>query len=263
MGLQLEIPPGRTLTVRGTKKVIRKVQRINATTHSYTVHIQMNANGQLCPTLPVVLYEPSDMPKRPRETLGDYENLQVYWSTSGKMGKDIAKDWMENVFLKHVAPNSLLILDSWNGYKEMMQMPEIQAKKLKIVTLPAKTTGRLQPADVYFNRPFKSLFRRICNKVRWRHNNFILSQRANLLSILDMLYYQCKAPRFQNLLKYAWYRAGFLKKHPDEFKTPIQYCLKFRGYMKCEAEACRNLCFFRCAYCGTHYCFKDILNHRH
>ena len=64
MGIQLEIPPGRTLTIRGTKKVIRKVQRTNATTHSYTVHIQLNASGRLPEKLPVVLYEPADMPKR-------------------------------------------------------------------------------------------------------------------------------------------------------------------------------------------------------
>lgn len=263
MGLQLEIPPGRTLTIRGTKKVIRRVQRVNATTHSYTVHIQLNASGKLSSKLPVVLYEPEDMPKRARETLDNYPNLHIYWSRSGLMGKEIAKMWMEEVFLKHVEKDSVLIIDSWTGYKEMMQMPQIPTKKLKIIQLPPKTTSRLQPADVYFNRPFKNMIRRVCNKVRWLHNDFILAIRANILVILDMLYNQFMAPRFENLLRYAWYRAGYTEDHPEEFKTPVQFCLGYRGYIKCESDSCPNLCFLRCAYCEKHYCFKDILNHRH
>lgn len=262
MGLQLEIPPGRTLTIRGTKKVIRKVQRVNATTHSYTVHIQLNSSGKLSPKLPVVLYEPSGLPKRARETFDNYQNLHIYSSKSGLMGSEIAKLWMGEVFLKNVEYDSVLIIDSWTGYKQMMQMPEITAKKLKIVQLPPKTTSRLQPADVYFNRPFKNLIRRVCNKVRWMHNDFILAKRENLLNILDMLYYQFKAPRFENLLKYAWYRAEYTQVHPEEFKTPVQFCLGFRGYVKCEADFCPNLCFLKCAYCERHYCFQDALEHR-
>lgn len=262
MGLQLEIPAGRTLTVRGTKKVTRRVQRTNATTHSYTVHIQLNASGKLSPKLPVVLYEPEGMPKRAKETLENYHNLHVYWSKSGLMGAEIAKQWMKEVFLPIAEKNSVLIIDSWTGYKQMIQMPEIAAQKLKIVQLPPKTTSRLQPADVYFNRPFKNFIRRICNKVRWMHYDFILAKRENILTILDMLYYQFKAPRFENLLKYAWFRAGYTKKHPDEFKTPVQFCLGFKGYVKCEADLCPNLCFLKCAYCQRHYCFKHSLTHR-
>lgn len=43
MGLQLEVTSGRTLAIRGTKKVYSTVQRINATTHSYTIHVQLKA----------------------------------------------------------------------------------------------------------------------------------------------------------------------------------------------------------------------------
>lgn len=208
MGLQLEIPPGRTLTIRGTKKVIRRVQRVNATTHSYTVHIQLNASGKLSPVLAVVLYEPADVPKRAKESFENYHNLKVYWSKSGLMGAEIAKQWMEEVFLPNAEKDSVLIIDSWTGYKQMMQLPGIAAKNLKIVQLPPKTTSRLQPADVFFNRPFKNFIRRVCNKVRWLHNSYILARREHIRSLLDMLYYQFKAPRFENLLKYAWFRAG-------------------------------------------------------
>lgn len=190
MGLQLEIPPGRTLTIRGTKKVIRTVQRVNATTHSYTIHVQMNASGRLAPKLPVILYEPSGVPKRFKEDIAQYRNLHVYWSKSGLMGSEIAKQWMDEVFLNVVEDDSVLVIDSWTGYKQMMQMPRIEEKKLKIIQLPPGSTSVLQPADVYFNRPFKHFIRKICIKVRWQHNDFILSKRSNLLDILDMVWFQ-------------------------------------------------------------------------
>lgn len=261
MGIQLEIPPGRTLTIRGTKKVIRKVQRVNATTHSYTIHVQMNASGKLPFKLPIILYEPAEMPKKAKESLENYQHLHVYWSKSGLMGKDIAKRWMEEVFLNFVEKDSVLIIDAWTGYKEMMQMPQIAKKKLKIIQLPPGTTGRLQPADVYFNRPFKNMFRRVCNRVRWQYNDFTLAKRENILMILNMLWYQFKAPRFADFLKYAWFRAGYIQEHPPEFQTPAQFCLDFKGYVKCEADFCAHFCLLKCAYCEKHYCFYDALKH--
>lgn len=145
----------------------------------------------------------------------------------------------------------------------MMQLPQIAAKNLKIIQLPAGTTGRLQPADVYFNRPFKNFFRRICNRVRWQHNDFILAKRENILAIMDMLWFQFKAPRYESFLKYSWYRAGFVQKHPPEFHTPVQYCFHYKGYVKCEEENCIEFCFLKCSYCELHFCFNHILGHRH
>lgn len=95
---------------------------------------------KLYPKLPVVLYEPSTgaLPKKAKELLDNYPHLQVYAFRSGLMGSEIAKQWMEDVFLKNVEKNTVLIIDSWTGYKQMMQMPEIAAKKLKIVQPPKK-----------------------------------------------------------------------------------------------------------------------------
>lgn len=122
---------------------------------------------------------------------------------TGLMGSEIAKHWMDEVFLNVVEDDSVLVIDSWTGYKQMMQMPRIEEKKLKIIQLPPGSTSVLQPADVYFNRPFKHFIRKICIKVRWQHNDFILSKRSNLLDILDMVWFQCKAERFSNFLKYS------------------------------------------------------------
>lgn len=262
MGLQLEVVSGRTLAIRGTKKVITTVQRLNATTHSYTVHIQLKASGSVSPKLPIVLYEPGGVPKKFKEDNAQYTNLQVYWSTSGMMGSEIAKQWMKEVFLQFVDEDSILVLDAWNGYNQMLELPEIAQKKLKIVKLPKKSTSVLQPADVYFNRPFKNFIRKVSNRIRLHNNDFKISIRKNLLALLDMLWFQLKAPRFENLVKYGWYRAGYFTEHPPNFQTPVQYCLGYKGYTKCESDNCPNLCFIRCAHCELHFCFNHGLNHR-
>lgn len=263
MGLQLEIVSGRTLTIRGTKKVIRVVQRQNATTHSYTVHINLNASGFLTQKLPVVLYEPTGIPQNFQAEMNRFQNLHAYWSKSGWMGKEIAKQWMREIFLPMVEPNSVLIIDSWKGYKEMTQMPELKTKNLRIEILPPGSTSQLQPADVFFNRTFKHFIRLISNKIRWRFPNFILAVRNNLLTLLDLTYNQFKAPRYKQFLLYSWYRAQYFSDHPSEFLTPIQYCLTFKGYIKCEQENCNEFCFMRCSYCSLHFCFDHIIDHRH
>lgn len=264
MGLQLEVTSGRTLTIRGTKKVVRVVQRTNATTHSYTVQITLNASGFLPAKLPVILYEREGLSARFENMRGNYPNIHVYDSRSGLMGKDLAKEWMLQDFLPIVEPNSLLIIDSWPGYKEMIVLPQVTAKKLKIEILPPGSTPVLQPADVYFNRTFKHFVRRVSDKIRWRHSNFVLSVRKNLLTILDLTYNQFKAPMYQSFLQYSWYKAGYYPEHPAEFSTPVDYCLNFQGYMRCERDSCnQNFCFMRCSYCAMRLCFDHVINHRH
>lgn len=263
MGLQLTITSDRTLSIRGTKKIVHKVPCVSVTTYNYTIHIQMQASGCLAPKLPVILYEPSGIPKRFKEDMSQYANLHVYWNKSGLMGKEIAKQWMNEVFLPLVEKDSLLIIDAWKGYEEMKQLVEIQEKNLKIVVLPAGSSSVLQPADVYFNRPFKDFLRKLCGKIRWRHNDFDLSVRNNFLQILDFTYNQCKAPKYENFLKYSWFRSGYFSEHPPQFDTPAQYCLGFKGYTQCEVHECTNFCFSRCSYCEWHLCFYHALEHRH
>lgn len=261
MGLQLEIPPGRTLTIRGTKKVIRNVQRINATTHSYTVHIQMCASEKLSRKLPVVLYEPTDMPQRAIDQSPNYLNLEIYWSKSGLMGSEIAKLWMKDVFLKNVEHNSVLIIDSWTGYKKMLEMPQISAKKLEIyyrLAQPLNYNLLTFTLTVHSNTSSENYFAKFVGKIM----SSFWQKRENLLSILDMIWYQCKAPRFESFLKYAWYRAGYTQEHPPEFKTPAQFCLGVKGYMQCEGESCTKFCSLKCGHCERLFCFNDALEPR-
>ena len=46
-GFQLEVHPGRTLAIEGTRQVECAVQSISSTTHSYTIHPTISADGKL------------------------------------------------------------------------------------------------------------------------------------------------------------------------------------------------------------------------
>lgn len=265
MAVQQEVVSGRTLTIRGAKKVIRNIQRKNATTHSYTVHVTLNSGGFLAPKLPIVLYEPGKQgpPQDFQAQVEEFANLHVYWSSSGWMTSDIAVKWMVDIFLPMIENDSVLIIDAWKGFTEMKKHPELQAKNLSIHTLPEGSTSQLQPADVYFNRTFKHFIRICSDKIRRRHPEFTLAIRKNILILLDLVYNQFKSPRFKQFLLYSWYKSGYFAERPEEFQTPIQYCLRYLAYLKCETDFCNHHCFMRCSYCELHFCFEHILHHRH
>ena len=42
--------------------------------------------------------------------------MYVKTSKSGKVNKNILKDWFNNVYFEKVPDKSVLLLDSWNGH---------------------------------------------------------------------------------------------------------------------------------------------------
>lgn len=131
--MQLEFSGGRTLAIKGAKKIIRRVQRVNAVTHSYTAHITLRADGQIPSKLAIVLYEPKGVPKGFEQECERYNNLSIHHSTSGWMTKQIICDWMTNIFLPMINDNSCLIIDAWKGYKDLFNMADVEKKRLKII----------------------------------------------------------------------------------------------------------------------------------
>lgn len=82
----------------------------------------MNASGKLTPKLPGILYEPADMPKWAKQTVANYSNLHIYWSKFDSKGSEIAKQWMNEVFLHFFEDESVLIIATCTGYNQMIQM---------------------------------------------------------------------------------------------------------------------------------------------
>lgn len=87
-------------------------------------------------------------------------NVHLTASRNGWMTSEKFQQWLSRVW----GPNSddvrrLLVIDQAPIHKTPAAKDALQACDTDIVYVPAGCTGLLQPADVYWNRPFKARLR--------------------------------------------------------------------------------------------------------
>lgn len=75
------------------------------------------------------------------------------------MHAEQANNWMENIFAPQAEFGSVLLLDSWTGFKQCMNMEIVAQNDYDIRVIPKGTTAVLQPCDVFFNRQLKQFLR--------------------------------------------------------------------------------------------------------
>ncbi|TMS40210.1 hypothetical protein L596_006617 [Steinernema carpocapsae] len=74
--------------------------------------------------------------------------------------------------------------------------------------------------------------------------------------MLNLLIWQFVSPLYQEMIKLAWQKAGYLEKHPAEFVTKEEFCFRFENSdANC---ACDELAVFRCSYCVHHCCTRSV-----
>lgn len=81
------------------------------------------------------------------------------WSTSGLMLANQANRWLEEVFCHQAEFGSILLVDSWTGYKLCKENPLLDEYEFEIETIPAGTTADLQPCDLFLNMQLKQFIR--------------------------------------------------------------------------------------------------------
>ena len=93
------------------------VQRVAATTHSYSIQMTISASGELLSPLFVCITEASgDFPKTIQ--LFGAPNIYAVASKSPMFTKLLLLKWFSEVYFPNVPDSSLLILDSWCTYKD-------------------------------------------------------------------------------------------------------------------------------------------------
>ncbi|CAO4378152.1 unnamed protein product [Caenorhabditis nigoni] len=262
-GLKLESVGLRTITVKGKKKIYRRIQRSSAVTHSLTLHIAISAAGKLFKKTYLVLHE-KKLPRKFEKIRNAFEYLKITNTQSGMMNSAKSIDWMKNTFLPSIPKNSALLLDSWTGFDKMEKLPDVKKKCLQIEILPPGTTAELQPLDVFFNRQLKAFNKRMNEKIKIYHSKYSISKRENMLSLINFMISQFAAPMFQPMIQLAWYKAGFIKTHPPPFITPSTYCFSIpQDKLVCDSSNCFKDTFLVCAHCSDSICFSHVLNHVH
>lgn len=137
-------------------------------------------------------------------------------------------------------------------------------KSVNILRIPAKTTGIIQPCDVFFFRMWKNFIKKFSDRVILDDLKVNLHDRNNLLKIQSLVHYQFSAPRFRDFIKYSWFKCGYVDQRPPKFKTPVEFCFNY------DQEACFNDCsqctdgvFIICAWCSNPLCFKHFFTDHH
>lgn len=227
-GFNLEMHSGRTLASKGTAKVESLAQSLNSLTHSYTIQPTIAADGRLISPLYIVLKE-KDGKFGPtiEKNLYKADNIYVAASSSGKLTGQLAIQWFQNVYLPNVDGNSVLLVDSWSGQNSKnLETIDKGQKEVQLLKIPAGTTGMIQPLDVYFSRPWKNFVKHFSDLVILNSYDINLHLRNNILKLQSLTHNQFSSPRFQNLLKFAWYKSGYIDENPPKCETPKEFCFK-------------------------------------
>lgn len=202
---------GRTLAIQGEKKITAVAQILNALKHSFTIQPCVSAVGELMTPM-LVVFQIQNEPKKFTDEMKPYTNLFAKSSTSGLCDAAMEIEWFRQLMIPNSLRGSALLLDSWTGFNQSLALPEVRQHLHVEVILP-KTTSKCQPLDLYFNRPFKHMIRKISDKARLKHSAHILAIRENIAKTISLVHYQFTAPRFRPLIQYAWFSGGlkFLK----------------------------------------------------
>ena len=64
------------------------------------------------------------------------------------------------------------------------------------------------------------------------------------------------------MIKYAWYKSGYIEQKPDSFETPSHFCfdcnMTDKDCLNCLKEGTQMLPFARCSHCENFYCFNHF-----
>ena len=274
-GFRREICSHRTIAVKGQRHVLGVAGNINATTHSYTIQPLISADGKFQSPMLVVLQEAStstylsrgfgpNVWKDIQPLLGEYDNLYAWGSVSGKCTNQIIKDWFENVFFPYNPDGTVLLADAFGCYNQRYEARD--PIKYDFEMIPEKTTGMIQPLDVYFNRPYKNLLNTISVKASRIAPGLKIHDRKEQLRMHSLNKFLFEAPKFSNLIKYSFAASGYIDGE-FEFPVPKTYCFPI-PMNNCELEIDSTMCndpgFIRCSHCERFLCFHHfyLMYHR-
>ncbi|CAM4778789.1 unnamed protein product [Rotaria magnacalcarata] len=256
VGINLELVGNRTLTHMGEQSTWCSVRSTNNTTHSYTIQSTIALNGTVFGPLYVCLKEPSGrISDRIKKNLFNAKNIVLTCSKSGKLTSSLVTYWRDNCLVPNLPSTALLLVDSFPSHAN----PEVykDLKNFEYRVIPPKTTSFIQPLDVYYNRQYKMILRRVYDHVRLDEIDINLAERNNIIKLQSLVHSQMCSTVFQPMIKYAWYKSRFLKDDPGPFQNVKQICFSIEKD-KCDVQDCIDGPMIRCSWCQQELCFSHF-----
>nr|XP_012223296.1 PREDICTED: uncharacterized protein LOC105672740 [Linepithema humile] len=86
-----------------------------------------------------------------------------------------------------------------------------------------------------------------------------LHARNTILKLQSLT--QFSSPRFRNLLKYAWYKSGYVINKPEECETPVEFCFHKQSKPTCDISGAPAI--ITCAWCKKSLCINHFFHEHH
>lgn len=162
-------------------------------------------------------------------------------------------------------PAFLLLADAWGGHSGDMIHMETRFAGGKPLTIPAHTTGQLQPLDVGFFLQLKKFIRRITEEALVQGRVDEIISRAGIINLMSLIYNQLQSPAYHDLWRNAWRHTDpnfdpekELTNTPPANVNSIQF--GFDAAESCSVEDCQERIVVRCSHCGRPLCLTHFLN---
>ncbi|KAH7983192.1 hypothetical protein HPB52_010010 [Rhipicephalus sanguineus] len=157
--VRMDSPASRTNNVVGESTV--RIANTGCARRGFTVALAACASGHKLPAFVVLKEQSGRIPTKAFMSLRIPGNVRVTASKNGWMTSDKLQEWLARVW----GPNNddvrrLLVLDQAPIHKTQAAKDAIEERDTDVVYVPAGCTSLLQPADVFWNRPFKANLRR-------------------------------------------------------------------------------------------------------
>ena len=202
VGINLEVVGHRTLTYVGEQSTWGSVRSASNTSHSYTIQSTIALNGTVFGPLYICLKGPSGhLSERVKRNLFNAKNIVLTCSKSGKLTSSLLTYWRDHCLIPNISSKALLLIDSFSTYAN----PEIYRNltNFEYPTIPPKTTSIIQPLDIYYDRQYKIIVRRIYDHVRLDNISINMAERNNIIKLHSLVHSQMSSKIFQPMIKYA------------------------------------------------------------
>ncbi|CAF5138719.1 unnamed protein product, partial [Rotaria magnacalcarata] len=163
--------------------------------------------------------------------------------------------WRDHCLVPNLISKTLLLVDSFPSHAN----PEVykDLKNFEHRVIPPKTTSFIQPLDVYYNRQYKMILRRVYDHVRLDEIDINSAERNNIIKLQSLVHSQMCSTVFQPMIKYAWHKSRFLKDDPGPFQNVKQVCFSIETD-KCYVKDCIDGPMIRCSWCQQELCFSHF-----
>lgn len=134
---------------------------------------------------------------------------------------------------------------------------------VKLLSIPPRTTGDIQPLDVVFNLQYKLFVKRLTEQARLANITKEVITREGIINFQSLIYNQFSSPAYTDLIKHSWHNTDpEFYRHERRNKPDNVLRIQFgkEPGTKCSVRGCQNLAFTICAWCKRPLCIHHFLN---